>query len=383
MRSGTIPHTVSRTKSLGHSAQIKKHFQHISLRTTKLLNIGSPLNCHTLMPTKAESARNNQELQRFPERLFQLLDQAERENFSHVISWQPHGRCFLIHQLDQFKALLSVLMPGMMRWKSFQRQLRRWGFTRLVEGRDCHGYYNEHFLRYRPHLLSHLRCAWDSKRTGLDLGSSRPAPNFYLMPFLTPLPTSSVSSGGTEKTSFSSTTTISAETTFNPAANDLFDQPANNTKVENNPYVGRDGHNSSSVGAHPATLPGMCTVPEDNGVDEPVIQFVQTGPETQATGVNGLQRKSLFGAVLDSDSWLIKSDNSWTLDQVLEPRPLPPIVTQLGQSVTFSYTPIPVAHHPGFSQIGPQEFYFNSRAALHTTETDMDGISGPQTCHGG
>ena len=34
----------------------------------------------------------------FPERLHQVLQQVENDGLGHVISWQPHGRCFLIRQ---------------------------------------------------------------------------------------------------------------------------------------------------------------------------------------------------------------------------------------------------------------------------------------------
>jgi hypothetical protein len=42
----------------------------------------------------------------FPLRLHQLLDDAEgsetTDSFAHIISWQPHGRCFVIHQPQLF-----------------------------------------------------------------------------------------------------------------------------------------------------------------------------------------------------------------------------------------------------------------------------------------
>jgi HSF-type DNA-binding len=38
----------------------------------------------------------------FPLKLHAVLDQVERDGYSHVISWSPHGRCFVIHQPKQF-----------------------------------------------------------------------------------------------------------------------------------------------------------------------------------------------------------------------------------------------------------------------------------------
>ena len=38
----------------------------------------------------------------FPLKLHQVLDQIEIDGTAHVISWQPHGRCFVIHKPKEF-----------------------------------------------------------------------------------------------------------------------------------------------------------------------------------------------------------------------------------------------------------------------------------------
>lgn len=38
----------------------------------------------------------------FPVRLHFMLNELEADGLSHIISWQPHGRCFLVHQQDEF-----------------------------------------------------------------------------------------------------------------------------------------------------------------------------------------------------------------------------------------------------------------------------------------
>ena len=44
----------------------------------------------------------------FPLKLHAILDQVERDGLAHVISWQSHGRCFLIHQPKEF---VNHVMP--------------------------------------------------------------------------------------------------------------------------------------------------------------------------------------------------------------------------------------------------------------------------------
>jgi HSF-type DNA-binding len=69
------------------------------------------------MPQKKAAA-----LPSFPTKLFEMLDLVERDGLSHVISWQPHGRCFVIHRTTELEALLSRYLPGINKTRSFQRQ---------------------------------------------------------------------------------------------------------------------------------------------------------------------------------------------------------------------------------------------------------------------
>ena len=44
----------------------------------------------------------------FPTKLHEVLEQVEADGFAHIISWQPHGRCFMIHQPKEF---VDYIMP--------------------------------------------------------------------------------------------------------------------------------------------------------------------------------------------------------------------------------------------------------------------------------
>jgi len=69
-----------------------------------------------------------------------------------IISWQPHGRCFVVHKPDEFAKLLPQFFK-LSKIASFQRQLNLYGFVRLTANLDKGGYYHERFLRGRPDLL--------------------------------------------------------------------------------------------------------------------------------------------------------------------------------------------------------------------------------------
>jgi hypothetical protein len=117
----------------------------------------------------------------FPLKLHAVLDLVEADGLAHVISWQPHGRCFSIHMPKEFT---DYIMPNYFRQTkltSFQRQLNLYGFNRLTRGADRCGYYNELFLRGKPFLCKHM-VRTKVKGTRFKAASSPDQePDFYSM----------------------------------------------------------------------------------------------------------------------------------------------------------------------------------------------------------
>jgi HSF-type DNA-binding len=58
----------------------------------------SSVQCHLLELSLYRPADQN-----FTARLHRLLSNADKEGISHIISWQPHGRSFLVHNKQQFE----------------------------------------------------------------------------------------------------------------------------------------------------------------------------------------------------------------------------------------------------------------------------------------
>ena len=75
----------------------------------------------------------------FPAKLHAILDQVDADGLSHVISWQPHGRCFLIRDVKLFSEHVMPLYFRQTKLTSFQRQLNLYGFNRLTRGPDAGG----------------------------------------------------------------------------------------------------------------------------------------------------------------------------------------------------------------------------------------------------
>ena len=117
----------------------------------------------------------------FPLKLFDMLRSIEEDNMSHIVSWQPHGRCFAVHMPKLF---VEEVMPKYFQQKkyaSFQRQLNLYGFSRITKGCDKGGYYHELFLRGKRFLVSRIHRI-KVKGTGARMASNPDAePNFYAM----------------------------------------------------------------------------------------------------------------------------------------------------------------------------------------------------------
>jgi hypothetical protein len=121
----------------------------------------------------------------FPTKLQEMLERVEEDGNSHIISWQPHGRCFVVHKLELFKTILPHYFK-LSKIASFQRQLNLYGFQRITRGPDKGGYYHELFLRNRP-FLSHRIQRVKVKGTGVRARSNPDQePDLWSMAWMTP-----------------------------------------------------------------------------------------------------------------------------------------------------------------------------------------------------
>ena len=118
----------------------------------------------------------------FPVKLHSMLDMIEADGLAHVVSWQPHGRCFVVHKTKEF---VNHVMPKYFKQSkmaSFQRQLNLYGFSRLTGGIDKGGYYHELFLRGKVSLAYDIH-RMRVKGTGVRLPTNPDKePNFYALP---------------------------------------------------------------------------------------------------------------------------------------------------------------------------------------------------------
>ena len=82
---------------------------------------GDNRSCSAVGPTLPQS---------FPSRLYELLDDADKQGFDHIISWQHGGRSFKVHQPEYFALhIMQRYFAQTTKFKSFQRQMNTYGYV--------------------------------------------------------------------------------------------------------------------------------------------------------------------------------------------------------------------------------------------------------------
>jgi hypothetical protein len=57
---------------------------------------------HQHVEEHTQSSSLNRGEQNFPVMLHYMLNELEKDGMDNIVSWQPHGRCFLVHKQQQF-----------------------------------------------------------------------------------------------------------------------------------------------------------------------------------------------------------------------------------------------------------------------------------------
>jgi len=139
---------------------------------------------------KADAKHYASKNMKFPDLLYHMLSDAEVRGFSHVMSFLPHGRAFMVKDMVEFEQYVMPLYYPNSRWKSFRRQLNLYDFIRITSGQDVGGYYHPNFLRGRRDLLKNIvRTKVKGERSkNLPQDDSTEVPDFYNMKPISPQP---------------------------------------------------------------------------------------------------------------------------------------------------------------------------------------------------
>jgi len=79
----------------------------------------------------------------FPATLHKVLEDMEKNGHENIMSWMPHGRCFMVKEPKEFVKDYMPTYFNQHKFASFQRQLNLYGFKRLTgQGPDKGAYYH-------------------------------------------------------------------------------------------------------------------------------------------------------------------------------------------------------------------------------------------------
>lgn len=95
--------------------------------------------------------------------MYSLLEDAATFGFEDVISWQPGGKSFKVHQLETFTDTIMTSYFTQSKFKSFQRQLNIYGWKKVQVGPNKGGYHHKFFQQDSPELCSKVTRRASSK----------------------------------------------------------------------------------------------------------------------------------------------------------------------------------------------------------------------------
>lgn len=225
----------------------------------------------------------------FPMKLHDMLEYIESEEpeLASIVSWQPHGRCFLVHNSKEFAQHVLPRFFQQKKYASFQRQLNLYGFSRITrQGADRGSYYHEFFLRGKKFLCSGIN-RMKVKGTGARMASNPDAePDFYAMTPIVSNPIE-ISRSSTimcpsdhSNSSSASTSTCESESNFAPltvpstvmntSIVSSFPSLANNNDASLNRMQVQNYHPYPSTNTHPM-LPTSSAFNNENGISSDLV----------------------------------------------------------------------------------------------------------------
>ena len=110
----------------------------------------------------------------FPWKIHEMLDRIERDDKQSIVSWMPSGKSFKVHKREAFSKEILPLYFRHSNFKSFQRNLSIYQFTRIWSGPERGSYQHAHFARGLGHLCTHITRRGAKPTSSPDGSVSRP-----------------------------------------------------------------------------------------------------------------------------------------------------------------------------------------------------------------
>jgi hypothetical protein len=107
--------------------------------------------------TPSKKAVDRELRQPFPVKVYEMLENAENKQFSHIVSWNETGTGFMVHDKDHFTKEIVPHYFNLTKYKSFQRQLSLYGFQRVTVGSNKGLRYHEKLRKGEIELVRQMK----------------------------------------------------------------------------------------------------------------------------------------------------------------------------------------------------------------------------------
>jgi hypothetical protein len=91
--------------------------------TSCTLSSPSNVSSSSSSSTSSKKAVDRELRQPFPVKVYEMLENADKKQFLHAVSWNPQGTGFMVHDKDSFTKLIVPDYFNLTKYKSFQRQV--------------------------------------------------------------------------------------------------------------------------------------------------------------------------------------------------------------------------------------------------------------------
>ena len=88
-----------------------------------------------------------------------MLEEMATIGEESIVSWLPHGKAFRVHQPEVFaRTVMQRYFSKQTKYKSFQRQLHVYNFSRITNGEDEGAYFHSKFNRNKKSTILRMSC---------------------------------------------------------------------------------------------------------------------------------------------------------------------------------------------------------------------------------
>jgi hypothetical protein len=98
----TEKHNSNEEKAEQHNEKVVHNYHDYAHEVEKVEERAEDLRHQHMEEHTQSSNMSNGGDQNFPVKLHYMLNELEKDGMDDIVSWQPHGRCFLVHKQQQF-----------------------------------------------------------------------------------------------------------------------------------------------------------------------------------------------------------------------------------------------------------------------------------------